>query len=65
MVHFHLDDDEEPVIRKVRFCDLLEMLEGERSKNPRRKIFETHFLMRPENQKKITEADKVSTCISP
>ena len=63
-MYFHLDDDEEAVIRKVRFCDLLEMLKGERSKNPRRKLFETHLLMRPENQKKITEADEVSTCIS-
>ena len=64
MVHFHLDDDEELVIREVRFHSLLEMPKGERSKNPRRKLFETHLLMRPENQKKITEADEVSTCIS-
>ena len=64
MVHFHLDDDEEPVIRKVRFHNLLEMPKGERSKNPRKKLFETHLLMRSENQKKIREADEVSTCIS-
>ena len=64
MVHFHLDDDEELVIRKVRFDDLLEMLKGKRSKNLRRKLFETHLLMRPENQKKIREAEEVSTCIS-
>ena len=60
MVHFHLDDDEELVIRKIRFHDLLEMPKGERSKNLRRKLFETHLLMRPENQKKITEADEVT-----
>ena len=58
-VHFHLDDDEEPVARKVRFCDLLEMLKEERSKNPRKKLFETHLLTSPENQKKIREADEV------
>ena len=48
MVHFHLDDDEE-LVRKVRFHDLLEMLKGKISNNPRRKPFETHLLMRPEN----------------
>ena len=51
-VHFHLDDDEEPVARKVRFCDLLEMPKGERLKNPREKLFKTHLLTR--------EADEVT-----
>ena len=60
MVHFHLDDDEELVIRKVRFCNLLEMLKGKRSKNPRRKLFETHLMTSPENQKKIRKVDKVT-----
>ena len=59
-VHFHLDDDEEPVARKVRFHDLLEMPKGERSKNLRKKLFETHLLTSPENQKKIREADEVA-----
>ena len=60
MVHFHLDNDEEQVIRKVRFPDLLEMPKGERSKNLKRKLFETHLLMSPEYQKKIREADEVA-----
>ena len=59
-MHFHLDDDEELVIRKVRFCNLLEMLKGERSKNPRRKLFETHLMTSPEKQKKIRKVDKVT-----
>ena len=59
-VHFHLDDDEEPVARKVRFCDLLEMPKGERSKNLRKKLFETHLLTSPENQTKIREAEEVA-----
>ena len=59
-VHFHLDDDEEPVTRKVKFRDLLEMPKGERSKNPRKKLLESHLLTSPENQKKIREADEVA-----
>ena len=59
-VHFHLDDDEESVTRKVKFCNLLEMLKGERLKNPRKKLLESHLLTSPENQKKIREADKVA-----
>ena len=59
-VHFHLDDDEEPVTRKVRFCNLLEMPKGERSKKLRKKLLESHLLTSPENQKKIREADKVA-----
>ena len=59
-VHFYLDDDEEPVARKVRFHDLLEMPKGERSKNPRKKLFKTYLLISPENQKKIREADEVT-----
>ena len=60
MVHFLLDDDEEPVIRKVRFCYLLEMPKRERSQSSRRKLFETYLLTSPENQKKIREADEVA-----
>ena len=59
-VHFHLDDDEEPVTRKVKFHDLLEMPKGERSKNPRKKLLESHLLTSLENQKKIREADEVA-----
>ena len=59
-VHFHLDDEEELVTRKVRFHDLLEMPKGERSKNPRKKLLESHLLTSPENQKKIREADEVA-----
>ena len=59
-VHFHLDDDEEPVARKVRFRNLLEMPKGERLKSLRKKFFKTHLLTSPENQKKIREADKVT-----
>ena len=59
-MHFHLDDDEEPVTRKVRFHDLLEMLKGERLKNPRKKLLESHLLTSPENQKRIREADEVA-----
>ena len=59
-VHFHLDDDDEPVTRKFRFRNLLEMPKEERSKKPRKKLFETHLLTSLENQKKIREADKVT-----
>ena len=59
-VHFYLDDDEEPVTRKVRFHDLLEMPKGERSKNLRKRLFETHLLTSSENQNKIREADKIT-----
>ena len=59
-VHFHLDDDEEPVTRKVKFHDLLEMPKGERSKNLRKKLLESHLLTSLENQKKIREADEVA-----
>ena len=59
-VHFHLDDDEKPVTRKVRFHDLLEMPKGERSKNTRKKLLESHLLTSLENQKKIREADEVA-----
>ena len=59
-MHFHLDDDEELVARKVRFRDLLEMPKGERLKNRRKKLFETHLLTSLENQKKIREADEVT-----
>ena len=59
-VHFHLDDDEEPVIRKVWFHDLVQIPKGERSANPRRKLFESHLLTSPENQKKIREAHEVA-----
>ena len=44
MMHFHLDDDEEPVIRKVWFHDLVQI----------------HMVTSPENQKKIREADEVA-----
>ena len=64
MMHFHLDDDEELVIRQVQFHDLVQILKGERSANPRSKLFESHLLNIPENKKKIREADKVITCIS-
>ena len=60
MMHFHLDDDEEPVVRKVQFSDLVQIPKGERSANTRRKLFESHLLTSPENQKKIREADEVA-----
>ena len=53
MVHFQLDDDEEPMVKKVQFHDLMQIPMGERSANPRRKLSEMHLLMSPENQKKI------------
>ena len=58
-VHFHFDD-EEPVTRKVKFRNLLEMPKGERSKNPRKKLLESHLLTSLENQKKIREADEAA-----
>ena len=64
MVHFHLDYDGKPVKRKVRFHNFMEMLKEARSNNPRKMLFETYLLMSLENQKKMREADKVSTCIS-
>ena len=36
------------------------MTKEERSKNPRKKLYETHLLTSPENQKKIREADEVT-----
>ena len=63
-MYFHLDDDEELVIRQVWFHDLVQIPKGERSANPRKKLFESHLLTSPENQKKIREADEVITCIS-
>ena len=59
-VHFHLDDDEELVTRKVRFHDFLEMPKGERLKNLRKKLLESHLLTSLENQNKIREADEVA-----
>ena len=59
-MHFHLDDEEELVVRKVWFCDLVQILKGERSANPRRKLFESHLLTSPENQKKNREVHEVT-----
>ena len=56
----YLDVEDEQVIRKVRFRDLVEMPKRERSKTPRRKMFTSHLLMSPENQQKIRQADEVA-----
>ena len=57
-MHFHLDNDEELVIGQVWFCDLVQIPKGERSANPRRKLFESHLLTSPENKKKIEKLMK-------
>ena len=57
---FHLHVEDEQVIRKVRFRDLVEMPKRERSKTPWRKIFTSHLLTSPENQQKIKQADEVA-----
>ena len=64
MMHFHLDDDDEWVIRNVRSHDQVQILKDERSATPRRKLFESHLLTSPENHKNVREADEVVTCIS-
>ena len=57
---FHLHVEDEQVIRKVRFQDLVEMPKRERSKTPRWKIFTSHLLTSLENQQKIKQADEVA-----
>ena len=57
---YHLHVEDEQVIRKVRFRDLVEMPKQERSKTPRWKIFTSHLLTSPENQQKIKQADEVA-----
>ena len=59
-VQSNLDGDDEPVVRKVRFHDLMEIPKGQRLANPQKKLFTMHLLMSPENQKKIKEADQVA-----
>ena len=39
---------------------MLPLPKGERSKNPRKKTFNTHLLTSPENQEKIQKADEIS-----
>ena len=55
-----LDGDDEPVVHKVQFCDLVEIPKGQRLANPRKKLFTMHLLTSPENQKKIKEVDEVA-----
>ena len=57
---FHLHVEDEQVIRKVQFQDLVEMPKRERSKTPRQKIFTSHLLTSLENQQKIKQADEVA-----
>ena len=57
---FHLHVEDEQVIRKVQFLDLVEMPKQERSKTPWQKIFTSHLLMSPENQQKIKQVDEVA-----
>ena len=57
---FHLHVEDEQVIRKVLFRDLVEMPKRERYKTPRWKIFTSHLLMSLENQQKIKQADEVA-----
>ena len=39
---------------------MLPLPKCERSKNPRKKTFNTHLLTSPENQRKICKADEIS-----
>ena len=57
-----MDDNDEPVPqwRKVLFKDLIELPKRERSKQPREKVFTSHYLSCPENQEIIRNADKVT-----
>ena len=49
----------EKIVRKVKEQDLVEMPKCERLKTPQWKLFTSHLLMNPENQK-IREADEVA-----
>ena len=60
-VQSNLDGDDEPVVHKVLFRDLMEIPKGQRLANPQKKLFMSHLLMSPENQKKIREADEVAS----
>ena len=57
---FPLHVEDEKVIRKVQFQDLVKMPKRESSKTLQQKLFTSHLLTSPENQKKIREADKVA-----
>ena len=59
-VQSNLDGDDELVVHKVRFRDLMEIPKGQRLANPQKKLFMSHLLMSPENQKKIKEVDEVA-----
>ena len=57
-VKSNLDGDDELVVHKVQFHDLMEMPKGQRLANQWKKLFTTHLLMSLENQKKIREVDE-------
>ena len=55
---FNVED--ETVVHKVQFRDLVKRPKLERLKTPWQKPFTSHHLTSPENQQKIREADKVA-----
>ena len=57
---FHFNVEDETVVRKVWFWDLVKMPKQERSKTPWWKLFTSYLLTSPENQQKIREAGKVA-----
>ena len=59
-VQSNLDGDDEPVVHKVQFCDLVQIPKGQQSAYPCKKLFTTHLLTSLENQKKIKEADEAT-----
>ena len=57
---FCLNVEDETMVRKDQFQDLVKMPKWERSKTPWQKLFTSHLLTSPENQKKMRDADKVA-----
>ena len=59
-VQFNLDGDDELVVHKVQFDDLVKIPKYKLSANPHKKLLTTHLLMSLENQKKTKEADEAA-----
>ena len=55
---FPLYVEDEKVIRKVQFWDLVKMPKQERSKTPQWKLFTSHLLMSPVYQSSFDESRK-------
>ena len=59
-VQSNLDGDDELVVHKIQFCDLMEIPKGQMLANPWKKLFTVHLLMSLENQKKIKEVGEAA-----